>query len=514
MDWPTIIEEKKYCVLKLEAHNNSGINPLKPYTSASTSISHGSGYIIDIENGLVLTASSLVLNNIVIRGTNDIDPSRTIRMTLFCINVDLGFAICQMREEDKEYLQRRVDEPEKLNVIACCSLNQQVGQQVLILGYSKNIIQAQISKWLTHQDTYRRLNLAPELNFVGSPVFDPNGNCLGVVVKRNAMYCCLLMHTILNIYSLVTEVGIVNQFQLGISWSRTSSDFNSRYTAASSVASSQMSTKNTTPHEISGVHIDKLYPGTFLTDLNPEDILMSITYNDCRLDKIGKITDLMLYDTKTELDENNQQREIIAIIDNMGEIDLYHKQGDDIGERVINHKIDLIDIIKMCPYGTSISIIVCRAGNLRKIVSTVARYEFFHIERSLLQYQPQQFEIVAGMCLSVLNLNHVDVLDCAHLHHFTHGDNQYVPHIIITHVYVCSTLYDVDVFAPGDIIVRVNGRSINTIDQLQQLLSMQPTAIEFVNHKDKRYYISRERAVEEDRTIISKENIRGYHYRW
>ena len=525
MNWNIVVEESKYSILKLEAHNNISVDCLKPYASNSTEVSYGSGFIFDIENGLVLTASSLVYNNLVIRGKTEIDESYCLRLNLFCICPEYGFAVCQMREEDKKYIQDRVNSPEKLNVKIQCELIQVVGQEALILGYQQNIVSAQISKWQSPTDVYRRLSLSNDLKYVGAPVFNKEGYCIGLLIKIDDVYKCLLMHTIINMYPLVSKIGILSKFNLGISWSKTSVDFNKRFTF-----------NNDSP-EIIGVYVNKLQPGTFLSEINNEDIIMSISYTDNIIGKTGTMIELLSLSSDDEAakletakfeaakleaaksedvksEDKLKESNVIAIIDNSGYVDLYHKKNNKVKGRFIPHKIKLRDILKFIPYESNITINICRNGILRELESTIIYRSIYRVDKIQAQYHPCDFEIIAGMCLSVLNLNHVEHLKCPHLYYFVQGSNKFVPHLVITNIYVDSTLYDVDIFKPGDVITKINGHVIQNIDQLRQILIRQPSGLEFVNHRDKKYYISRERAVYEDKNSIKAENIRGLMYHW
>lgn len=522
MNWTRIIEETKYSVLELEAHNNVKSDCLKPYSPGSIEISYGNGFIFDIENGLILTDSSLVYNNTIIRGRSEIDSSRCLRLNLFCICANYGFAICQMREEDKKYLQDRVSSPEKLDVDIQCDLIQNVGQEVLILGSQQNIVSAHISKWQTSIDTYRRLSMNTELNYIGSPLFNKSGKCLGLLIKRQSSYKCLLMHTIINIYPLVSKIGIIDEFKLGLSWSSTSEDFVKRFIFNNDVS------------EISGIYINKLQPGTFMSELNNEDILMSISYTDNLVKKTGKFKELVdglnkdsnknitlaasstSASTLAGVSTNNLYEDIgvIAIIDKSGQVDLYYKQDDQVGDRFISHKIKLNELLRLIPYDSTISTTICRNGILNEIKIPIVYRPAYKIGKLQIQYRPCDFEIVAGMCLSVLNLNQVEKLNCPHLYNFSHGNNKYIPYLVITHIYSDSTLYDVGVFKIGDIIMKINGHVLQNIDQLRQLLVRQPSGLEFINHRDKKYYITRDRSAMEDQNTIKSENIRGLIYHW
>jgi len=135
MDWHSIVESRKYNIISLTSHNAVNLSPILPYMPVQTEITKGTGVIIDIKHGLVLTASDVVYNGVTIDGKSNLDGSGNLHLKLLAIYHELGFAICQLTSNDYGSLIRLIPENDSLDIELLSDNSAHIGNKVIMIGY-------------------------------------------------------------------------------------------------------------------------------------------------------------------------------------------------------------------------------------------------------------------------------------------------------------------------------------------------------------------------------------------
>jgi S1-C subfamily serine protease len=186
----------------------------------------------------------------------------------------------------------------------------------------------------------------------------------------------------------------------------------------------------------------------YLGNPQPGGLYIVDVYKDSPLQKAGIQKGDMVY-------EINGQR-----IDMYGEL-LSHED-----------KISIIDYVSQLKLGQEIHLVVYRKGKRKDIRLTFKQSELLPIRRIYPGYEKIEYEILAGMVLQPLALNHLPLLVniAPGLTRFAEMKHQTESAIIITHLFPDSQAHRSRTLAPGSIISKVNGATIKTLHDVRVAL--------------------------------------------
>lgn len=154
-------------------------------------------------------------------------------------------------------------------------------------------------------------------------------------------------------------------------------------------------------------------------------------------------------------------------IDNYGEVDV------DWSEERIPCSV-LVDRI---PEGGTVQVEFLRQGKRCKKTSKLEYKDARFIRYYYPPFEKVAYELIGGLVIMPLTLNHLDLfaqhMRSAYkkLSHFEQPENQYEPHLVVTHILPGSLAQQARVITAGDLITHVNGSAVATIDQLRSALT-------------------------------------------
>lgn len=188
----------------------------------------------------------------------------------------------------------------------------------------------------------------------------------------------------------------------------------------------------------------------FLSNPLPGGFYVSRVYKDTLLEKSGVRDGDMIYEI------------------NNNKIDLYGEMNISWSE----DKIPVIALLNRFTLGQEVNLVVYRNGERRNIDFKFALVDPLPIRFFYPEYETIDYEIIGGMVIMQLTLNHVERFheDNPYLYKYTKRQNQYTPRLIITHIFPTSKTQDARVVAVSDIIKKVNGKIVNTLDELRDVI--------------------------------------------
>jgi len=132
-------------------------------------------------------------------------------------------------------------------------------------------------------------------------------------------------------------------------------------------------------------------------------------------------------------------------------------------------KISIIDYVSRLKLGDQIKMVLYRKGQRKEVTVAFSQIELPAIRKVYPGYEELDYEIIAGMVVMPLTLNHIHLLAQAApgLTRYAEMKNQSEPALLITHVFPTSQLYRSRTLTVGATINEVNGMPVKTLDDLR-----------------------------------------------
>lgn len=181
---------------------------------------------------------------------------------------------------------------------------------------------------------------------------------------------------------------------------------------------------------------------TFLKNPEPGGLYITRVYKNSLLDLAGVQAGDMLYAINGHI------------------FDLYGETNVPWSE----DKVPVSALLNRCSIGQEMELVLYRNGE--KIVKNFA-FNFVNpvpIKKYYPMYEEVKHEIIGGMVVMELALNHLSQIPFERLLKYKERQNQEKPRLIITHIFPNSQAKIARVVSVGDIITRVNGNKVRTIN--------------------------------------------------
>jgi len=135
-------------------------------------------------------------------------------------------------------------------------------------------------------------------------------------------------------------------------------------------------------------------------------------------------------------------------------------------------KLSIIDYVARLSVGQDLNIVFYRNGDRKEVTVTFSELRLPAIRRFYPGYEDLDYEVVAGMVVMPLTLNHITGLkaNVPGLLKFTELQYQSEPALLITHIFPTSQLARSRTITPGSTINEVNGRPVKTLDDLREAI--------------------------------------------
>jgi serine protease Do len=135
-------------------------------------------------------------------------------------------------------------------------------------------------------------------------------------------------------------------------------------------------------------------------------------------------------------------------------------------------KLSILDYVSQIKLGQEIHLVVYRQGKRQDVTFTFDQSKLLPVHKIYLGYEPLDYEIVAGMVIQPLTINHLPALinSSPSLAKYTEMKYQMDHALIITHVFPDSQAHRSRALAPGAILKKINGNEVKTMDDLRESL--------------------------------------------
>lgn len=135
-------------------------------------------------------------------------------------------------------------------------------------------------------------------------------------------------------------------------------------------------------------------------------------------------------------------------------------------------KISIVDYVSQLKLGQEVHLVVYRKGKRKDVTFLFDQSELLPIRKIYPGYEKIDYEIVAGMVIQPLTINHLPALinSAPSLAKYTEMKYQMEPALIITHVFPDSQAHRSRSLAPGAILKEINGKVVKTMNDLRESL--------------------------------------------
>jgi len=133
-------------------------------------------------------------------------------------------------------------------------------------------------------------------------------------------------------------------------------------------------------------------------------------------------------------------------------------------------KVSLVDFLNRFGVGDKIHLVIYRNGVRKDFNFKLEPSYIPPIRKIYSEFEPVDYEIIGGMVVMPLTLNHVVMLidRVPELVRYIRAEEQQKPAVVITHVLPDSQARKARILLPGAVISKVNGNEIKTLEEFRE----------------------------------------------
>jgi len=526
--WFEIMERYKNSVIQLICVRGV-YDPFRPQLPPRDRKASGTGFIVDIVNGLVLTNAHVASNAISISGRmmrfGEYDMS--LRVVSICREKDI--ALCQLAKFDIDRILEGKT-PNDINMIFGDNMTLRETTSVVTIGFplgQKNIkfttgvvsgFHANSSgdddddgATVTEEESPSYIQITAPINpgNSGGPLLNVKGEVIGInaagyMFSQNVAYS-IPSRTILGIYDDL--VAPIKDSSIKTPYVVITPKYAFEYNRASSALLELACNRQNSE----GIYIKRVYSNSCFDTLKEGDIITKISYEDIYFNNpaaFNIINRVQIKGTPAS-----------AMVDKYGDLTLSITCGDNGNSSHPCRKVSLKEFFDMIPVGKCLVLSICRQqkcepGNVACGMYTITTNFVFVPSKIRYPLYPRiihyKYEIIAGLSIGELTMNHIPY--DSHLEEYSKGNKRYEPVLIVNQVFPDTTAYHIRVFKEGDIIEEVNGTKITTIDELRTAILESDDYITFVGKERDKLVVKKEDAIKEDLAALKQFDLDNYKY--
>lgn len=411
----------------------------RPYLQGSDDIVTGSGILLSVKSGTVLTNAHVAANARHIVAFIEEMGDKMIPIQLISICREKDLAVCLLNTSSIQKLGIP-------DMVIGDDLHCRIGDAITTLGYplDQHRIRATtgiIAGFATdmnrfdlteHTPVYIQITAPINKGDSGGAVFNSKGELIGMssggVTEAQSVAYFIGISIHLAIFSLMLpdegkeRVKIVTTPKLGIEYSNSNEDMRLALDSKSE-----------------GVFVRRVFPDSCLfSEIREGDFLQRIEF------------------------KSPQNKELYATISDDGQLSVsHHAVHTSISSSSITkvglRSMYLKEFIHLIPVGSVVKVGVIREKEYKILSGKFVPPTIPTVDYIYPQLQPQPYRIYAGLCLCPLTLNH------------DNDAGRYEPRVVVAQVMEDSSAYSTQSIFPSDIIDNINGVKINFLCDLDKI---------------------------------------------
>ena len=404
--------------------NTASFNWAEPYKTPKQRKTCGSGFFIN-DKGLLVTNYHVIDEAAGIRIQIPSLGKEQFKVNVVGVSPDRDIALLKLSEASFKIIQQ------KLSAIPYLKLGNSDkvfrAQEIMAIGYPlgqeklKSTQGIVSGREIVGDESYIQMTAALNPGNSGGPSLNASGEVIGINTARIAtaqgVGYIIPINDVKNVIQNLLKIKFLRKAFLGF-------EFN-------------YSTKNTT---------------RFLSNPLPGALYVSRVYKNTLLEAAGVQSGDMIY----EINEHK--------------IDLYGETNVEWSE----DKIPVVALLNRFSLGQKINMLVYRNGEPINISFDFDLTEPLSVRFYYPDYEKIDYEIIGGMVIMQLAINHIERFEQINpfLVKYFKRENQYKPRLIITHIFPTSKAQDARIVYESDIIKKVNGQVVNTLEELRDAVRL------------------------------------------
>jgi serine protease Do len=223
---------------------------------------------------------------------------------------------------------------------------------------------------------------------------------------------------------------------------------------------------------------------TYLENPLPGGLYIARVYSNTLFEKVGVQSGDMLYTI-------NDQK-----------LDLYGETNVEWSE----DKVPVVALLNRFNVGQKISLAFYRQGKKHEASFNFELHDDVPIRKWYHGYEKIDFEIIGGMVVMGLTLNHVDLLDDQNpfLVKYSKRENQYRSKLIVTHIFPTSQAQQVRSLLVGDILDTVNHQKVQTLEDFRKAVKTSSNFLTLETEDKKLVVMSLKKIIKEEDQLASR----------
>lgn len=456
--WIPVKEKIRSSVLRIK-NTSRYVDVYQPQIQGDYYTSMGSGFIYDIDRGVVVTNAHVVDCSLILKVFSPDLGDKPLDAKLQAYAPDLDVAVIILSAEaikDIKTASKKTSAQLNFNFADSFTLNE--AEEVMTVGYPQGEQNVKFTTGIISGFTggpadkslnYIQITAPINPGNSGGPLVNKNGDVIGIN-SAGAMFSQNIGYAISSRIILAAYDTLLASKKKHLIVPELSFTFDQRVSK----------------EEPKGIYIRQTYPDSILYGYLAEgDIIQSLTHDDTKY-----------------------------IFNNNGEIDKK--------EPTSKYVKSIHQVLRILPIGSDISVVIRVAAQKYKLkevkVRVVAIPSTVRRQINTVLEEPD-YVLVAGISLSNLTMNHISY-GC-NLIKYMKGIKRYKQVVIINDIFPGSKLADIDAIKARMILKEINDVKIETLDDVRDVLSKQ-TGLLRIKAQDKHHYnVSWEDAATDDEEI-------------
>lgn len=477
-------------------------DPFRPYLLPKDITSEGSGFFIDYNKGLILTNAHVIENAVSIIGRIPKLGKNNFNINLIKTCPDKDIALLKIFDEDLKEIKSELGDVPSFPFGDHFALNQTDEVMAIgfplgydrikftigyISGYQSNVEEDEDSE---STPSYIEISVPINPGSSGSPLINTKGelvgiNAAGITDAQNVSYS-IGSRTILGILpammkeldnpslkelKLIPKGGghdvVLKLPKISLDWCNTNKTLLTILSSSSE-----------------GIYVEEVHSNSCLKVLKESDIISGI---------------------QTDVSYLNKSDFMDGKIDNYGDVTLKN----------LERHLSLKEFIDVIPINSKIQLLVCRDKNMYS-TEIIYSYDPNSIQPNftrILHFQPLEYMIIGGMCITPLTLNHIELDN--RLKRYGKNRKLYKNHLLVVQIFPNSEAFRVKSIKSGDILRKLNGYKVHTLEDIRSIIKSlskdNNNIFEFANKNGDLLCIFKDQMIKEDMETIKNLEI-NYTY--
>lgn len=222
----------------------------------------------------------------------------------------------------------------------------------------------------------------------------------------------------------------------------------------------------------------------FLNNPQPGGLYIARVYKNSLLEKTGVMASDMIYEI------------------NGYKVDLYGEMNVPWSE----DKVPLAALLNRLVLDEQLQIELYRDGKKKEFLVDFSHTTPLPIRTYYPEYEKIDYEIIGGLVVMELALNHLDKLETVDpdLVRYRKRENQYEPRLIVTHIFPHSQAQQARVLGVSDILTEVNGKKVRTLNEFRESIRQTDKYMTFKTEDQKFMVLSRKAVVADEDKLATK----------